>query len=224
MKLHHEGRTELTVLFLALFAINAPLLYFFGKNVLTYLLLCISVVVFLIFVNFYRSPYRRFLGDMENSIVSPADGKIVAIEEVYEPEYFNEKKLQVSVFMSPFNVHANWFPINGKVVLKKHHNGRFKAAYLPKSSTENERSTVVIRREDGIEILVRQIAGAMAKRIVTYPDVGYEAHIDEHMGFIKLGSRVDLFLPLGTKILVGMDERVTGNQTVIAELPLNNQG
>ena len=122
--------------------------------------------------------------------------------------------------MSPFNVHANWFPINGEVLVKKHHNGRFKAAYLPKSSTENERSTVVIRRKDGVEILVRQIAGAMAKRIVTYPDVGYEAHIDEHMGFIKLGSRVDLFLPLDTKILVEMDQKVTGNQTIIGELPL----
>lgn len=222
MKLHHEGRTELTVLFLVLFAINAPLLYFFGKSVLAYALLGISVIVFLVFVNFYRSPYRRFLGDMENSIVCPADGKIVAIEEVLEPEYFKEKRLQVSVFMSPFNVHANWFPINGKVILKKHHNGRFKAAYLPKSSTENERSTVVIKRKDGVEILVRQIAGAMAKRIVTYPEVGYEAHIDEHMGFIKLGSRVDLFLPLDTKILVEMDQQVTGNQTVIGELPLNN--
>jgi len=220
MKLHHEGRTELTVLFLVLLAINGPLLYFFGKNIFTYILLCISVVVFFIFVNFYRSPYRRFLGDMENSIVSPADGKIVAIEEVDEPEYFKEKRLQVSVFMSPFNVHANWFPINGEVIVKKHHNGRFKAAYLPKSSTENERSTVVIRRKDGVEILVRQIAGAMAKRIVTYPDVGYEAHIDEHMGFIKLGSRVDLFLPLDTKILVEMDQKVTGNQTIIGELPL----
>ncbi|MDU1905106.1 MAG: phosphatidylserine decarboxylase family protein [Dysgonomonas sp.] len=220
MKLHHEGRTELTVLFLVLLAINGPLLYFFGKNIFTYILLCISVVVFFIFVNFYRSPYRRFLGDMENSIVSPADGKIVAIEEVDEPEYFKEKRLQVSVFMSPFNVHANWFPINGEVLVKKHHNGRFKAAYLPKSSTENERSTVVIRRKDGVEILVRQIAGAMAKRIVTYPDVGYEAHIDEHMGFIKLGSRVDLFLPLDTKILVEMDQKVTGNQTIIGELPL----
>jgi len=222
MKLHHEGRRELTILFIILLACNGCLIYYFGKNVFSYILLGLSVFLFLVVVNFYRSPYRRFTGNMNSSVVSPADGKIVAIEEVFEPEYFKDKRLQVSVFMSPLNVHANWFPINGTVILKKHHKGRFKAAYLPKSSTENERSTVVIKRKDGMEILVRQIAGAMAKRIVTYPDVGYEAHIDEHMGFIKLGSRVDLFLPIGTTIQVTMDEHVTGNQTVIAEIPLIN--
>lgn len=223
MKVHNEGRSELIILICILLVLNGTLVYFFGKDLFTLLVLGVSVVFFFIVLNFYRSPYRRFTGDMIKSIVSPADGKIVAIEEVYEPEYFKDQRLQVSVFMSPLNVHANWFPINGTVVLKKHHNGRFQAAYLPKSSTENERSTVVIRREDGVEILMRQIAGAMAKRIVTYPDEGYEAHIDEHMGFIKLGSRVDLFLPLNTKIDVTMDEKVTGNQTVIGELPLQNQ-
>jgi len=179
-----------------------------------------SVVLFLIVVNFYRSPFRRFEGDMDTSIVSPADGKVVAVEEVFEPEYFKDQRLQVSVFMSPLNVHANWFPINGKVLLKKHHKGRFKAAYLPKSSSENERSTIVLQRKDGVEILVRQVAGAMAKRIVTYPEVGYNGHIDEHMGFIKLGSRVDLFLPLDTDIKVTLDELVRGNQTIIGSLPL----
>jgi len=220
MKLHHEGRSELIILFIILLAINGPLLYFFGQCLFTYILLGASFVLFMIVVNFYRSPYRRFEGNMEDSVVSPADGKIVAIEEVFESEYFKDNRIQVSVFMSPLNVHANWFPVNGTVILKKHHKGRFKAAYLPKSSTENERSTIVIRREDGVEILVRQIAGAMAKRIVTYPAVGYNAHIDEHMGFIKLGSRVDVFLPAGTDILVTMDEIVRGNQTVLAELPL----
>ena len=222
MKVHHEGRSELAILICILLVLNSSLVYFFGKNAFTILILGASVAFFLIVLNFYRSPYRRFTGDMINSIVSPADGKIVAIEEVFEPEYFKDKRLQVSVFMSPLNVHANWFPINGKVILKRHHNGRFQAAYLPKSSTENERSTVVIRREDGVEILMRQIAGAMAKRIVTYPDEGYEAHIDEHMGFIKLGSRVDLFLPLNTTIDVTMDQKVTGNQTVIGILPYQN--
>lgn len=220
MKLHHEGRSELISLFIILLAINGPFLYLFGQCIFTYILLGASCILFLIVVNFYRSPYRRFEGNMEDSVVSPADGKVVTIEEVFESEYFKDNRIQVSVFMSPLNVHANWFPVNGKVILKKHHKGRFKAAYLPKSSTENERSTIVIRREDGVEILVRQIAGAMAKRIVTYPPVGYDAHIDEHMGFIKLGSRVDVFLPLGTDILVTMDEIVRGNQTVLAELPL----
>lgn len=219
MKVHHEGRSELAILTSILLILNGSLVYFFGKNTFTFLVLGASVAFFLIVLNFYRSPYRRFTGDMTDSIVSPADGKIVAIEEVFEPEYFKDKRLQVSVFMSPLNVHANWYPVNGTVILKRHHNGRFQAAYLPKSSTENERSTVVIRREDGTEILMRQIAGAMAKRIVTYPDEGYEAHIDEHMGFIKLGSRVDLFLPLDTKVNVTLDEKVTGNQTVIGLLP-----
>ena len=171
-------------------------------------------------LNFFRSPFRRFPGDSENSVVASADGRIVAIEEVYEPEYFKDKRLQVSIFMSVLNVHANWFPINGTVKVAKHHKGRFMAAYLPKSSTENERSTVVIEREDGLEILVRQIAGALARRIVTYPEVGEVGHIDDHFGFIKFGSRVDIYLPIGTKVFVEMDQRVTGNQTVIAEIPL----
>jgi phosphatidylserine decarboxylase len=179
-----------------------------------------SVALFLVVVNFYRSPNRVFKGNVHDSIVSPADGKIVAIEEVFEPEYFKDNRIQVSVFMSPLNVHANWFPINGTVIVKRHFKGRFKAAYLPKSSTDNERSSLVIRRKDGVDILVRQIAGAMAKRIVTYPDAGYQAQINEHLGFIKLGSRVDLYLPLDTNILVTLEQSVTGNQTVIGELPL----
>lgn len=222
MKLHHEGRSELLILSIILLIINGCLIYFWGKNTFSYILLAASIAFFLIVLNFYRSPYRQFAGDTTKSIVSPADGKIVAIEEVFEPEYFNEKRLQVSVFMSPLNVHANWFPINGTVTLKKHHNGRFQAAYLPKSSTENERSTVVIRRDDGVEVLMRQVAGAMAKRIVTYPEVGERAHVDDHMGFIKLGSRVDVYLPLDTKVLVTLDQKVTGNQTVLAELPLRS--
>ncbi len=220
MKVHHEGRGELTTSFLILTVLNGCLFYFFEKTLIHFLVLGISIIIFLIILNFYRSPYRRFLGDMDNSIVAPADGKIVAIEEVYEPEYFKENRLQVSIFMSPTNVHANWFPINGEVILKRHHNGRFKAAYLPKSSTENERSTVVIKRRDGIEVLLRQIAGAMARRIVTYPQVGEIGHIDEHIGFIKLGSRVDLYLPLDINLNVSLDQKVIGNQTVIGILPL----
>ena len=223
MKVHHEGRGELTISFLVLAILNGSLFYFFEKTLFTFLILGVSIVLFFIILNFYRSPFRRFPGDMENSIVAPADGKIVAIEEVYEPEYFKENRVQVSIFMSPTNVHANWFPINGKVIFKKHHNGRFKAAYLPKSSTENERSTVVMQRKDGVEILLRQVAGAMARRIVTYPKEGEMGHIDEHIGFIKLGSRVDLYLPLDTDLNISMDEKVTGNQTVIGTLPLRTE-
>lgn len=220
MKVHREGQNILITTFLVLFLINGALIYLYGKCVFTYLVLGISIAAFLVILNFFRCPYRRFPGDSENSVVASADGKIVAIEEVFEPEYFKDQRLQVSIFMSVFNVHANWFPINGTVKIAKHHKGRFMAAYLPKSSTENERSTVVIEREDGMQILVRQIAGALARRIVTYPEVGEVGHIDDHFGFIKFGSRVDIYLPIGTKVLVEMDQKVTGNQTIIAELPL----
>ncbi|MDU1890182.1 MAG: phosphatidylserine decarboxylase family protein [Dysgonomonas sp.] len=217
MKVHHEGRGVLTTYLIILALLNGSLWYFFHQPVLSYLVGGISLVLYLIVLNFYRSPHRRFKGETDGIIVASADGKIVAIEEVYEGEYFKDKRIIVSIFMSPFNVHANWYPINGKVLISKHHEGRFMAAYLPKSSTENERSTVVMETEDGKhQILLRQIAGAMARRIVTYAEVGEVAHIDDHLGFIKLGSRVDVYLPLGTEILVEMDQKVTGNQTVIA--------
>lgn len=218
MKVHKEGQDVLFTCFIILALLNGALYYFFKLNIFSIIIGVISITFFLIVLNFYRSPYRRFKGDMEDVIVSSADGKIVAIEEVYEAEYFKDNRLLVSVFMSPFNVHANWFPINGKVLKSIHHDGRFMAAYLPKSSTENERSTVVMETEDGKhQILLRQVAGAMARRIVTYPEVGDEGHIDEHLGFIKLGSRVDLYLPLGTEILVEMGQKVVGNQTVIGK-------
>lgn len=218
MKVHHEGRDVLLIYFVILALLNGALFYFFHLPVLQYIVLTISIVLFAITLNFYRSPNRKFEGDMEKAVVASADGKIVAIEEVYEGEYFKDKRIQVSIFMSPFNVHANWFPVNGKVLISKHHNGRFKAAYLPKSSTENERSTVVMETDCGHQILLRQVAGALARRIVTYAAPGDVAHIDEHLGFIKLGSRVDVYLPLGTEILVEMDQKVTGNQTLIARL------
>lgn len=218
MKVHHEGRDVLLIYFVILALLNGALFYFFHTTFLQYIVLAVSVVLFGISVNFYRCPNRKFEGDTTGAVVASADGKIVAIEEVYESEYFKDKRIQVSIFMSPFNVHANWFPVNGKVLLSKHHNGRFKAAYLPKSSTENERSTVVMETDCGKQVLLRQIAGALARRIVTYASEGDIAHIDEHLGFIKLGSRVDIFLPLGTEILVKMDEKVTGNQTLIARL------
>lgn len=218
MKVHKEGRDVLATYFIILALLNGALYYFFHLHILSWIVGIASVIFFLIVLNFYRSPYRRFKGDMENVIVSSADGKIVAIEEVYEGEHFKDNRMLVSVFMSPFNVHANWFPINGRVLKSIHHEGRFMAAYLPKSSTENERSTVVMETLDGKhQILLRQVAGAMARRIVTYPEVGEEAHIDEHLGFIKLGSRVDLYLPLGTEILVEMEQKVIGNQTVIGK-------
>ncbi|MDR2969359.1 MAG: phosphatidylserine decarboxylase family protein [Tannerellaceae bacterium] len=221
MTVHKEGTGLLLSVFTVLFAVNMTLYYTMGGRGLFYAVLSVSVVVFLLMLNFFRSPYRRFPFDFEGMIVAPADGTVVVIEEVEENEILHEKRIQVSIFMSVFNVHANWFPVNGKVKHVSHNNGRFMAAYLPKSSTENERSAVVITTSCGADILVRQIAGALARRIVTYARVGDECSVDEHLGFIKFGSRVDLYLPLDAEILVDMDQKVTGNQTVIARIPCN---
>lgn len=219
MKVHKEGTGLLLTLFTILFIVNVVLYYTVQSGLLFYAVSLTSAIFFLLILNFFRSPYRRFPFDPEGFVIAPADGTIVAIEETVEKEIFREKRLQVSIFMSVFNVHANWFPVNGTVKYVAHQNGRFMAAYLPKSSTENERSTVVITTTQGIDILMRQIAGALARRIVTYPKAGEACNVNEHMGFIKFGSRVDLFLPIDSEVLVEMDQKVTGNQTVIARLP-----
>lgn len=219
MKVHKEGTGLLLTLFTILFIVNVALYHTTTYDMLFYSVAFVSTVLFLLVLNFFRSPYRRFPFDAEGFVIAPADGTIVAIEEVDEKEILHEKRLQVSIFMSVFNVHANWFPVNGIVKHVSHQNGRFMAAYLPKSSTENERSAVVITTHQGMDILVRQIAGALARRIVTYPKPGEICDVNEHMGFIKFGSRVDLYLPLGSEVLVEMDQKVIGNQTVIARLP-----
>jgi phosphatidylserine decarboxylase len=158
------------------------------------------------------------LEDTENIVVAPADGKIVVIEEVDENEYFHDRRLMISIFMSIVNVHANWFPVDGKVKLVRHFNGNYHKAWLPKASEENEHADVLLTTPDGKEVLCRQIAGAMARRIVTYAQEGEDCFIDEHLGFIKLGSRVDIYLPLGSEVCVKMNQATTGDQTVIAKL------
>ncbi|MDR1120825.1 MAG: phosphatidylserine decarboxylase family protein [Dysgonamonadaceae bacterium] len=218
MKVHKEGNNILLVLFLILLLISAGVCYFSGKSFPSYGVCTASALFFLVVLNFFRSPRRIFPGDTDRTVVAAADGTIVAIEEVTEHEYFHDKRILVSIFMSLFNVHANWFPVEGKVIHVSHQNGRFMAAYLPKSSTENERSTVVIETKNGEKILARQIAGAMARRIVTYAEIGEECHINDQMGFIKFGSRVDIYLPLNTKILVEMGQQVKGDITSVAKL------
>ena len=184
-----------------------------------YVFATITSIIYLVVVNFFRCPIRHYENeDTEGLIIAPADGKVVVIEEVEENEYFHDRRLMVSIFMSLFNVHANWVPCDGTVKIVRHHDGRFKAAWLPKASTENERSTVVITASNGQDILVRQVAGAMARRIVTYLQEGEACEIDEHMGFIKFGSRVDIYLPVGTKVNVELGQRTTGNETIIAKL------
>ena len=218
MKVHKEGTGLLLTLFTVLFVVNVALYHTVGKGVLFYSVATVSTILFLLILNFFRSPFRRFPYDSEGLVIAPADGTIVAIEEVMENEILHRQCLQISIFMSVFNVHANWFPVNGTVKHVSHNNGRFMAAYLPKSSTENERSAVVITTKNGVDVLARQIAGALARRIVTYAKVGEKCHVDEQMGFIKFGSRVDVYLPVGTEVLIEMDQKVTGNQTPIARL------
>lgn len=175
--------------------------------------------MYAIVVNFYQCPIRYLnVEDTDKIVVAPADGKVVVIEEVEEHEYFHDRRLMVSIFMSLFNVHANWFPVDGKVKFVRHQDGNYHKAWLPKASEENERADTMITTDNGVDILCRQIAGAMARRIVTYAKEGEDCFIDEHLGFIKLGSRVDVFLPLGTEICVKMGQKTVGDQTIIAKL------
>lgn len=210
------------LLFIVLAVLNVPVWLFMPPYILPAILSGLSLVVYMFVFNFFRSPRRYYRGERRNSVVSSVDGKVVALERVYEGEYLKSDAIMLSVFMSPLNVHANWFPVDGTVEYVKHHEGRFLSAYLPKASTENERSTVGIRDNDGNRITMRQVAGAMARRIVTYARKGEPASIDEHMGFIKFGSRVDLYLPLDSRILVRLGDVTRGGVTKVAELKPEN--
>lgn len=218
MKIHREGRHIIFVAFVLLALIDIGLYYYASRQLIYILILLVSIGILGAIVSFFRHSVHQFLGETKDTVVAPADGKVVVIEDVFENEYFHETRLQISIFMGLTNVHVNWIPVEGKIIHYSHQKGRFRAAYLPKSSTENERSTVVIERADGQRVLVRQIAGAMAKRIVTYAKEGEACHINEQLGFIKFGSRVDLFLPPDADILVELDQKVYGNRNVIARL------
>ena len=217
-RLHREGVDTLFFGLLFIAVGSMILLRFFESKIPFYSFITVFGIVYLIIINFFRCPKRFFAGDTEKVVVAPADGKIVVIEEVEEDKYFHDKRMMVSIFMSLFNVHANWFPVDGKVMFVEHFNGNFHKAWLPKASEENEHADVMIETADGHQILCRQIAGAMARRIVTYAKTGEECFIDQHLGFIKFGSRVDIYLPLGTEICVEMGQTTTGDQTVIAKL------
>lgn len=218
IRIHREGTHILVLSGLLLVTLSALILLLLPHYIISYLIISALVVVYLVMLNFFRCPIRLFQGDTENIVVAPADGKIVVIEEVEENEYFKDRRLMISIFMSLFNVHANWFPVDGKVVKVEHDDGNFHKAYLPKASLENERSMVVIETPEHGEILVRQIAGAIARRIVTYAHEGEDCYIDEHLGFIKFGSRVDVYLPIGTEVKVELGQHTVGNNTIIAQL------
>ena len=219
MRIHREGTSILVVSLIVLLLLNSLCWYFVPCDIFNIILSGFSLFIYLMMVNFFRSPKRVFPSDdVEKIVVAPADGKVVVIEEVFEPDHFKDKRIQLSIFMSPLNVHANWYPVDGVVKRVEHQDGKHMKAWLPKASTENERSLVVIETPEGTEILVRQIAGAMARRIVTYAEAGEECFIDQHMGFIKFGSRVDVYLPLDTEICVDLEQKTVGNETIIAKL------
>lgn len=218
MTIHKEGRTLLFVLLIIFTALNYAVSYFFPANILLQnIVIGASVVFYLVILQFFRHPHKTIEVN-ENHIIAPADGKVVVIEEAEETEYLNEKRRQVSIFMSPINVHVNRMPIAGVIKYFKYHPGKYLVAWHPKSSTENERTTVVAENKAGVQILFRQIAGALARRIKWYVDENHELEQGQEFGFIKFGSRVDLYLPLDAKITVNIGDKTVGGKTVIAEL------
>ena len=218
MTIHREGYKTIAIGTLLFGFINIVFFYFFSASLpaLGWIIFFVTLFLLLFLISFFRIPNRKHTLD-ENSVVAPADGKVVVIEEMFDEEYFKAKRLQVSIFMSPANVHVNRNPVSGEVVYSQYHKGKYLVAWNPKSSTENERHSVVIKKGDK-EILVKQIAGALAKRIVNYLKPGQKVEQTIEMGFIKFGSRVDLLLPVGTKINVELNQVVQGGVTVVAEL------
>lgn len=217
MTFHKEGYTSLAICILFIAVINVLVQWFApGNQILTWFVYLLSLFLFVVIVQFFRSPKIR-ISKNETHVLSPADGKVVVIEETTETEYFKDKRIQVSIFMSPTNVHINRNPIGGLVKYFKYHPGKYLMAWNPKSSTENERTTVVVEGRNGVELLFRQIAGALARRIVWYVEEGKQVEQGEEFGFIKFGSRVDVFFPLGTKINVNLGDKVKGGISVIAD-------
>jgi phosphatidylserine decarboxylase len=216
MTIHREGYKSIAIGAMIFGAINLIFFYFFSAAMpaLGWIIFFTTLGLLLFLISFFRIPDRPLTLN-DHSIVAPADGKVVVIEEVIDPEYFKDKRLQVSIFMSPLNVHVNRNPLNGEVIYNKYHKGKYLVAWHPKSSTENERHTVVIRNGN-TEVLVKQIAGALAKRIINYLQVGQKVSQAAEMGFIKFGSRVDLLLPVGTTINVELNQMVQGGVTVVA--------
>lgn len=219
MTIHKEGRKLLFILLLLLIIINVLIIYYFPlQPVVHYVAIGLSVVFYLVILQFFRSPLISPELN-ERYVLAPADGKVVVIEEVEEPEYFKDPRKQVSIFMSPVNVHVNRNPIGGIIKYFKYHAGKYLVAWHPKSSTDNERTTIVIETATGVEILFRQIAGALARRIKWYVQEGQEVEQGAEFGFIKFGSRVDVLLPLDAEIKVAVGDKTKGGRTILAELP-----
>lgn len=217
MTIHREGHTILFVLLVILFLVNWLVTSLVAQPVIQNIVIGISVIFYLLILQFFRIPVFK-IEKNEKQILAPADGKVVVIEETEETEYLKGKRKQISIFMSPINVHINRMPVAGSISYFKYHPGKYLVAWHPKSSTENERTTVVAKMKDGTEILFRQIAGALARRIKWYVKEGQKLDQGDEFGFIKFGSRVDIFIPVNAKILVNIDDITKGGKTVIAKL------
>lgn len=217
MTIHREGYKTIAYSAVTFAVINLLSFYFISFHIpwLSYVIFVASLALLLFLISFFRVP-NRTLTTGDNLVICPADGKVVVIEEIFDEEYFKDKRLQISIFMSPANVHQNRNPVSGEVVYNQYHKGKYLVAWHPKSSTENERHSVVLRNKHG-EILVKQIAGALAKRIMNYLSVGQKAEQSLEFGFIKFGSRVDVLLPVGTTVSVQLDQVVQGGVTVLAK-------
>jgi phosphatidylserine decarboxylase len=213
---HKEGHKIILAALSILLVFGLSAHFFLDNEPLKKILVSVLILFFLLILQFFRNPKRDFQ-QSDNYVLSPVDGKVVVIEEVFDKEYFNEKRIQVSVFMSPINVHVTRYPVGGNVVYSKYHPGKYLVAWHPKSSEENERTTVVVKNPVFGEVLHRQIAGALAKRIVNYAVTEQQVHQADESGFIKFGSRVDVLLPLGTKINVKLNQKVKGGITILAE-------
>ena len=212
---HKEGHK---IILITLFIVVGMLLgadYFIENNIIKNLIFATALVLLILILQFFRNPKRHTVQN-DNQVIAPVDGKVVVIEEVFEKEYFNEKRLQVSIFMSPLNVHVTRYPISGKILFSKYHPGKYLVAWHPKASEENERTTIVVQNESYGTVLYRQIAGALAKRIMNYAKEGKTAIQGNDAGFIKFGSRVDLFLPLDTKLQLKLNQKVKGGETIVA--------
>jgi len=214
---HKEGYKIMTITAIILIAINMVTYSLIDVYWIKFVILVVSILFFFLIIQFFRNP-KRTTSHNDEHIIAPVDGKVVVIEEVYEKEYFKDKRLQISIFMSPINVHVTRHPVGGKVTYSKYHPGKFLVAWHPKSSEENERTTVVVKNKTAGEILYRQIAGALAKRIVNYAEADTEVVQGSDSGFIKFGSRVDVFVPIGTKVNVEINQKVKGGVSVIADV------
>ncbi len=219
MRIHKEGRTILFVLLLSLVILNGALIYLVAPDQpLQSIILAVSIILYVLILQFFREPVFDVVKN-EKQVIAPADGKVVVIEETEETEYLKSRRIQISIFMSPVNVHVNRMPVGGSIRYYRYHPGKYLVAWHPKSSIENERTTVVAKMKNGTEVLFRQIAGAVARRIKCYVKEGQTLEQGQEFGFIKFGSRVDIFLPLNATILIKTGQATTGGKTVLAELP-----